>query len=234
MLEWIALNLHGEWTWHVLTGAAAAVAGVVAQRAWSRRRWRRPPAGIVSEAVMAVDLVDSTHLATHYGEGSAMLARNFLEDKILGKAHSQGATFVESTGDGCMATFPSVAAATKAAATVLRRMQRAPAGLISGQPLEIRAAVTYGEILVDARGKRHGAAINKAFRLVAVHQEAFVVVEGEARLGEIPDRNRILLDEESADEFGSERAALRQVGVCRLKGFSGFHRVFEWRDASEH
>ena len=93
--------------------------------------------------------------------------------------------------------------------------------------------MTYGEILLDSRGARHGAAMNKAFRLMGVQSEAFVSVAGEEGLSEIPDRNRVFMDEDAANELRSTDAAFRQVGVCRLKGFSGFHRVFElcWSEA---
>ena len=68
---------------------------------------------------------------------------------------------------------------------------------------------------------------------MGVPREAFVNVEGEERLAEIPDRNRVFLDEDAANELGSADLTVRQVGVCRLKGFSGFHRVYElrWREA---
>ena len=224
--------MFGEFS-HILVGAVAAIAGVLSHRAWSRRRWKRPPAGIVTEAVLVVDLVDSTKLATHYGEGPAMRVSNYLEEKLLDKAHSRGVTFVESTGDGCLSTFPSVAKAVRTAGALLRRLQDLPPELALGQPLALRAAVTYGEILIDTRGKRHGTAINKAFRLMSVQQAAFVNVEGETHLERIPERNRTFLDEDAANELGSEVADVRQVGVCRLKGFSGFHRVFDLRLRSE-
>jgi class 3 adenylate cyclase len=222
-----------DWMSHVLVGVVAAVAGVLAHRAWSRRRWHRAPAGVVVEAVLAVDLVNSTWLATHHGEGLAMRARNVLERRALAAANSQGVTFVENTGDGCMMTFPSVLAAAQAAAKLLRGLHDRSPDMAPGPPLEIRAAVTYGEILLDARGARHGAAINKAFRLMSVLNDAFVAVEGEERQPEIPDRNRVFLDEDAANELGSAQVALRQVGVCRLKGFNGFHRVYElhWNEA---
>jgi len=62
-----------------------------------------------------------------------------------------------------------------------------------------------------------------------VPKEAFVAVEGEEHLKEIPDRNRVFLDEDSVNELGSAEVTFRQAGVCRLKGFNGFHRVFELR-----
>jgi len=216
-------------TSHVLVGVLAGLAGVLAHRAWSRRRWRRAPAGLVNEAVLVVDLVDSTRLASHHGDGLAMRARNVLERRALAAAKSHGVTFVETTGDGCMMTFPSVIAAARAASKLLRGLHERPPDIRPGPPLDIRAAITYGEILLDSRAVRHGAAINKAFRLMSVSSEAFVTVEGEERLDEIPDRNRGFLDEDAANELGSAVVAFRQVGVCRLKGFSGFHRVYELR-----
>ncbi|MFY9314561.1 MAG: adenylate/guanylate cyclase domain-containing protein [Burkholderiales bacterium] len=218
---------------HVLAGVMAAIGGVLAHRAWSRRRWRRAPAATVIEAVLAVDLVNSTWLATHHGEALAMRARNLLERRALAAAKTAGVTFVENTGDGCMMTFPSVAAAARAASKLLRGLRDRPPEMAPAPPLEVRAAVTYGQILLDANGARHGAAINEAFRLMSVPNEAFVSVEREERLPEIPDRNRVFLDEDAANEMQPANGAFRQVGVCRLKGFSGFHRVYEllWNDA---
>ena len=179
------------------------------------------------EAVLVVDLVNSTWLATHHGEDLAMRARNVLERRALAAANPQSVTFVENTGDGGMMTFPSVAAAAQAANTLLRGLRDRPPEMAPGPPLEVRAAITYGEILLDSRGSRHGATINKAFRLMSVPGEAFVAVEGEEQLKEIPERNRVLLDEDAANELGSADVTFRQVGVCGFKGFGGFHRVYE-------
>jgi class 3 adenylate cyclase len=216
-------------TSHVIVGVLAALAGVFAHRAWSRRRWRRAPAGVVVEAVLVVDLVNSTWLATHHGEDLAMRARNVLKRRALAAANPQGVTFVENTGDGCMMAFPSVLAATQAAGKLLRGLRDRPPEMAPGPALEVRAAVTYGQILLDSRGSRHGAAINEAFRLMSVPGDAFVIVEGEERLSDIPDRNRVFLDEDAANELESADIPIRRVGVCRLKGFSGFHRVYELR-----
>lgn len=67
---------------------------------------------------------------------------------------------------------------------------------------------------------------------MSMPSDAFVIVQGEERLTEIPDRNRVFLDEDAANELRSSDTAFRQVGVCRLKGFSGLHRVYElrWRE----
>lgn len=93
-------------------------------------------------------------------------------------------------------------------------------------PPEVRAAITYGQILLDSRGGRHGAAINEAFRQIGVREDAFVTVEGVEQMARIPDRNRVFLDEDAANELRAAGVAFSPAGVCRLKGFSGFHRVF--------
>ena len=216
-----------DWVSHALVGVIAALAGVFAHRAWSRRRWHRAPAGVVIEAVLAVDLVNSTWLATHHGEELAMRARNLLERRALAAANPQGVTFVENTGDGSMMTFPTVSAAAQAASKLLRGLRDRPPKMTPGPPLEVRAAITYGQILLDAHGGRHGTTINEAFRLMSVPHEAFVIVEGEDRMTEIPDRNRVFLDEDAANELRSTGGEFFQVGVCQLKGFSGFHRVYQ-------
>lgn len=220
--------LFGEMS-HVFVGVVAAIAGVFVHRAWSRRRWRPAPAGVVIEAVLVVDLVNSTLLATHHGGDLAMRARNVLERRSVAAAGPQGVTFVENTGDGGMMMFPSVIAAATTAIKLLRGLQERPPDMAPGPPLEVRAAITYGEILLDSRGARHGATMNKAFRLMGVPGDAFVSVTGEECASEIPDRSRIFMDEDATNELGSADVAFRQVGVCRLKGFSGFHRVYELR-----
>jgi len=216
-----------EWTFHVLLGLVTAAAGFLVYRARTRRHWGRAPAGVTNEAVLVVDLVESTHLATHHGGSLAMRARNIMEERTLAAGRTHGVSFVESTGDGCMMTFPSVRAAVEAAVLLLKGLRDRPPDLAPVPSLDVRAGVAYGEILLDSRGARHGAAINKAFRLIGVAQEAFAQVEGEDRLSEVPDRNRILLDEEAVNELSEAEFPFRFVGFCRLKGFTGLHRIYQ-------
>ena len=89
-----------------------------------------------------------------------------------------------------MMAFPSVLAAAQAVSELLQGLRDRPPESAPGPPLEVRAAITYGQILLDSRGSRHGAVINEAFRLMSVPADAFVNVDGEERVTEIPDRNR--------------------------------------------
>lgn len=217
-----------ERTFLVLLGLGIAGAGFVAYRV-TRQRWqkRRGPVDFVSEAVLVVDLVDSTHLATHYGDVIAMNARNAIKERTLAAAEPHGLTFAEDTGDGYFMTFPSVSGAVQTAVALLKDLRDRPPNLSPGPPLEARVGISYGQILLDTRASRHGAAINKAFRIEGISRDSFAKLEGESELDKIPDRNRIFLDEEAAQEVRSVDIPLRPIGFCRLKGFSGLHRVFE-------
>jgi class 3 adenylate cyclase len=193
----------------------------------ARRRRRALPAGFASEAVFVVDLVESTRLATHYGDNLAMTARNTLKDRTLALSEKHGVDFTENTGDGCLMTFPTVAGAVETAIALLRDLRDRPADLSPGPPLAVRIGISYGEILLDARGGRHGAAMNKAFRLEGLSEASFVRLEGEGEAREIPGHDRIFLDEEAVRELAALEIPHRLVGVSSLKGFSGLHRVYE-------
>ncbi len=217
-----------ERTFLVLLGVAVSAVGFLTYRiARSRARGRRGPASFVTEAVLVVDLVGSTYLATHYGDGLAMKARTILKDRALAAAENHGLAFAENTGDGYFMTFASVAGAVQTAIALLKSLRDRPPDISPGPPLDVRVGISFGEILLDAGGIRHGAVINRAFRLEGLTREGFAQVEGGIEREAIPDRNRIFLDEEAAREFQSAPTSMRFVGFCSLKGFSGLHRMYE-------
>lgn len=217
-----------ERTFMVLVGAAGAAAGIVVLRA-ARRRRHRPaaPSAFATEAVLVVDIVGSTHLATQYGETVAMQARTAIKDRLLSVAPAHGLRFVENTGDGCLATFGSVAAALATASAVLEGLRAHPPDLAPAPPLAVRIGIAWGEILFDDHGNRHGAVINKAFRLEGVRPAAFVRMEGEQAHPPVAEHNRVFLDEAAAEEARTAGAPVREVGFAALKGFPGLHRVYE-------
>jgi class 3 adenylate cyclase len=216
-----------EGTFHILLGVIAVVAVFfVYKLVKSRLRHRRGSATLVSEGVLVVDLVDSTYLATHYGDVVAMRARNLLKERTLAAAEGRGVTFAEDTGDGYLMTIPSAEGAVQTAIALLKDLREQPPDLSPVPSLEVRAGISYGQILLDTRASRHGAVINKAFRLEGLSRESFTQLEGGGG-NELPDRNRIFVDEEAAQDLRSTEIPLRPVGFCRLKGFSGLQRVFE-------
>jgi class 3 adenylate cyclase len=221
-----------ERTFLVLLGVGLGGVGIFAYRVGrSRWRWKKAPASSVSEAVLVVDLVGSTHLATHYGEGLALRAAEVLQERTLALAERRGLLFAKNTGDGCFMTFPKVLDACETAIALLRDLIDQPPDISPVPGLELRVGISYGEILMDSENDRHASAINKAFRLEGLSRESFAQVKGEtSKVTEIAERNRIFLDEEAAQELrnsGSAKVPLRFLGFARLKGFSGLHRVYE-------
>jgi hypothetical protein len=215
-----------EGTFHALVGAVLIGGGFIAYRVLrSRLRWRAGPAGFVSEAVLAVDLTDSTRLATHYGEAVALRARNALEEQVR-RLTETSRTFLETTGDGCLVTFPAVTPAIESAVALVREWHERPPDLGPAGRLDLRVGVTYGEILLDARGARHGAAINKAYRLLCVKPKDLVEVKVETEGTALSERTRILVDEDAAQEAG-RTAGFPFVGYARLRGFTGLHGLYE-------
>lgn len=221
-----------ERTFLVLVGVGLGGVGIFAYRIGrSRWRWRKAPASSVSEAVLVVDLVGSTHLATHYGEGVALRAAEVLQERTLALAQSRRLLFAKNTGDGCFMTFSNVLDACETAIALLRNFIDRPPDLSPVQGIELRVGISYGEILMDSGNDRHASAINKAFRLEGLSRESFAQVDGEnGMVTGIAERNRIFLDEEAAQELqtgGGAKVPLRFLGFARLKGFSGLHRVYE-------
>lgn len=216
-----------ESTFLVLVSLALG-AGILVSYRLIRTRWRRPRGGaaFVTEAVLVVDIVQSTHLATHYGDGLAMRARTILKDRALTIARGHALVFAENTGDGYFMTFESVAGAIRTAFALLADLKAHPPDLGPAPPLEVRIGITYGEILLDPRGGRHGAVINKAFRLEGLSRDAFVQFDGYGAAAVIPERDRVFLGEDAAEEARSHGFSLTSVGICTLKGFSGLHRVY--------
>jgi class 3 adenylate cyclase len=226
------IPFYRERTFLVLLGVFIGGVGIFAYRVGRSRLHRKEaPAGFVSEAVLVVDLVGSTHIATHYGEGLALRATEILHERTLALAQTHGLTFEKNTGDGCFMTFSTVSDACQTAVALLRDFVDRPADLLPAPPLQLRVGISYGEILMDAGNDRHASVINKAFRLEGLSRESFAQVDGENNnVNEITERNRIFLDEEAAQELqtaGDAKFPLRFLGFARLKGFSGLHRVYE-------
>jgi class 3 adenylate cyclase len=215
----------------LLLVVAVGASGVMATYRLIRHRGGAA-ASFVTEAVLVVDLVQSTHLATHYGDGLAMKARTILRDRTLAVAQRHGFVFTESTGDGAFMTFRSVGSAIGTALTLLAELRERPPDLAPAPPLSIRAGIAYGEIRLDGRGARHGAVINKAFRLEGLQPEAFVHVDEDGVGPEIPRENRVFLDEEAAQEARAGAFTLAPAGFARLKGFTGLHRVYQIVEAA--
>jgi len=181
-----------------------------------------------SEAIAVIDLVNSTDLVTRFGSTFLLTLKHRLEHHAGPISSRHDAGYSESTGDGFLIFFPSVA---KALAAIHEMLQRVPAmnvDLPQGAEVALRGALNFGEILVDRDGRRTGSAVHKTFRLEGLSASTLIEAEGGIRKEEFPDKNYILASEEAASILEKVQGLqCRFLGHCELKGFPGIHRVYK-------
>jgi len=194
-----------------------------------------PTPEIVTEAIVVVDLVESTLTSNLFGWYA--VGRHSLRDlrTLIGEvANSRGLRCVRSTGDGYLLTFydPQSAemAAIRAVEAVFELLGRIFARnreVSEERALNLRCAVHLGEVDV-VPNDREGPHISMAFRLEEISRASLPAALNPIPPEEFPLQNYVLCSEEVAGIL-SRRAAhweLASIGLLRLKGFPGWREVF--------
>lgn len=208
--------------------------------AWMIKRWGIFSRGVVknqgsfvNEAILVVDLCESTKLAVTQGDAFAMRIKNKMKQCVREVCESFGAKFFENIGDGYLITFPTGTDAIRAAIKILQNANDYNKGVHDREKIELRVGVNYGELIMDEQGARHGAAINKAFRIEGLKKEQQESLGGGLKPEDFPDKNRIIVSEELKEQIkGIKGIEPQLVGVFNLKGFTGLHRIYyiPWKD----
>lgn len=202
--------------------------------AWMIKRWSlfsrrvlKNQGSFVNEAILVVDLCESTKLAVTQGDAFAMRIKNKMKQCVREVSESFAAKFFENIGDGYLITFPMGTDAVKAAIKILQNADDYNKGVHEREKIELRVGISYGELIMDEQGGRHGAAINKAFRIEALKKEQQESLGGGLKPEDFPDKNRIIVSEELKEQIdGVEGIKPQLVGVFNLKGFTGLHRIY--------
>ncbi len=219
-----------EKTFLVIMTAAFVLIILWIVRRWGVLPWRalRKQAPFVNEAILVVDLCESTKLAVTQGDAFAMRIKNKMMACVREVSEDFGAKFLQSTGDGYLITFPTGTDAVRAAMKILQNAQEYNRDIPRKERIELRIGISYGELVLDEQGKRHGVAINKAFRMEGLtidHQES---LKDGLKPDAFPDKNRIFVSEELKEEIdGVEGIDAQLVGVFNLKGFTALHRIYQ-------
>ncbi|NIQ38619.1 MAG: hypothetical protein GTN81_08515 [Proteobacteria bacterium] len=233
------LPFYKEKSFLVVMTAALVLIFVWIIKRWGIRPWAalRKQLPFVNEAILVVDLCESTRLAVTQGDAFAMRIKNKMKECVRGVSESFNAKFLHSTGDGYMIAFSGATDAVRAAIKILQNADEYNKDVSEKEKIELRLGISYGELVLDEQGGRHGTAINKAFRIESLtreHQESL----GEGLQPEaFPDRNRIFVSEELKEEIKNAHGiGVELVGVFNLKGFTALHRVYQipWRDLTEN
>jgi class 3 adenylate cyclase len=113
-------------------------------------------------AVLFTDLEGSTSLTQHLGDAAAMVIVRRHDDIVREALDQTGGTLVKHTGDGIMASFPTVDAAIDAAVRIQRGLQAAAAA--GEMPVGVRIGIAAGEPVADGNDL-FGSAVQLAARL---------------------------------------------------------------------
>jgi hypothetical protein len=154
---------------------------------------------VVTEAIVVVDLVESTttsNLFGWYAVGRGLMRE--LRALITQVSYCRGLRCLKSMGDGYLLTFGDVQSAEMAA---------------------VHAVVN----------DREGPHVSYAFRLEAISRASLPSALNPLPPEQLPVRDYVLCSEEVAGILSrrSERWYLLSIGLFKLKGFPGWREVFQ-------
>jgi class 3 adenylate cyclase len=180
------------------------------------------------EAVVVLDLCDSTIMANRYGDTFALQVKEATRALVRPILVNAGVAFLKGTGDGFLATFPDLRAAAQAAVRILQTKDVTLPKASDGTPPMFRIGIHFGPTNVDSDGDRQGDVVNIAFRLEGVNVSGFHETRGGIVKDAVPAHDRIFVSEHAHEELQKRGGfPTRLVGFFDLKGISGRHRVFE-------
>ena len=111
--------------------------------------------------ILFTDIVDSTDMTQRLGDTKAMELLRIHDGIVRAHLGAHGGSEVKHTGDGIMASFPSVAHAIEAAIAIQRDLEEH--GATAEHPIAVRIGVSAGEPVAE-RDDLFGAAVQLAAR----------------------------------------------------------------------
>ncbi len=185
------------------------------------------PGETITEAIVVIDLCNSTDIISRYGNSFAMNMLNKLSSIVTPYAKKECCQFNKGTGDGYLLTFPSAINAIRFSFGVLAHLDKDNKKNDTNKKINLRFAINLGETKVDEKGDRIGVAVNMAFRIEGLKPQDAMVVEGSIPLEKVPLENRIFVTENIQKEIDNiEKIQCSLVGLYELKGITGLHRIF--------
>ena len=159
-------------------------------------------------AIMFTDLKDSTLMTTLYGDAKALHLLHVHNALTRNSLNAHRGREIKHTGDGIMASFPSVTDAVGCAVAI----QKAFAAYNKENPetpLYLRIGLSAGEPIEE-----HGDLFGKTVQLAA-------------RLCTHAEPTRILIDQIVLDQWSGNQLPISNLGEVTPKGFDHAVRVYE-------
>lgn len=206
--------------------APAADAGIPAPDQRGIAGPRLPAGTSVTEAILVLDLCNSTDIANRYGDNFALNLMQTLTGLVTPIARQEECRFAKGTGDGFLMSFPKAANAVRFARQTLQAVADYNATAEEMARINLRFAVNLGEAKVDETGDRLGVAVSMTFRVEGVKPDGLIPIEGGMSKEAMPLVNRILVTENIAKELPANGPNIALVGLFELKGITGLHRIY--------
>jgi class 3 adenylate cyclase len=184
---------------------------------------------ILSEAIVVMDICNSTSIAAKYGDNFALqITKNVVEliNPLLRRYNVQ---YMKSTGDGYLLTFHTIESAINTAAEMLRKVKEYNTKVTEDKQVKLRFAINFGETRIDAKMDRLGVATNMTFRLDSIRREGLVELAAGVTRESIPLENRILISESVYEQLKEKGEGQRCtfLGYFEPRGILGRHKVFQ-------
>jgi class 3 adenylate cyclase len=170
------------------------------------------------EAVLVVDLVQSTELIREQGDEFFRDLLRRIETTFIPVARSYGTRAVDGHGDGFLFCFERADQALDALRGMYARLPGMNRQMPAGVEIAFRASLHVGPTFTDTRGNRTGLAVLKAIRLGGVME----VLHGRGA-----GRNSLVLSEEALVALGPATTMAKLLGRVTLRGFPGRHPVYQ-------
>jgi len=184
----------------------------------------------ITEAVMVVDICESSRMMDLFGDEATYQIKNALEGIMFPIFQSFDSHFMKSTGDGFLVGFPHTGQAVDAAIDILQKTQNYNSKITDGPEIHLRFGIHFGAVRIRPDGDRHGTNVNIPFRVEGLQVKDLIEVDEGISVHDFPVRDRILVTEAVVHGIKTdEKYDVRYIGLFELKNITGIHKIFQIR-----
>ncbi|MFQ5687519.1 MAG: hypothetical protein ACE5GV_12765 [Candidatus Scalindua sp.] len=188
----------------------------------------------VPEAVMVVDICESSRIMDLYGDGATYIIKNALEGIMFPIFKDKKSSFTKSTGDGFLVCFHNSKCALDAAIQVMESINTYNSNIADGPEIHLRFGIHFGEVRVRPDGDRHGTNINIPFRVEGLKGDDLVVVKDGISREEFTLIDRIFITEALYNDVSRKgNYNIRYLGLFELRNITGMHKIYQVMTGNE-
>ena len=188
----------------------------------------------IPEAVMVVDICESSKMMDMYGDGATYHMKNALEGIMFPIFKEKKSSFAKSTGDGFLVCFTNSKYALDAAIQILDSVNIYNTKVENGPQVHLRFAIHFGEVRVMPDEDRHGTNINIPFRVEGLKADGLVVVKDGISQEEFTLIDRIFITEAFYNSvLKTGNYTIRYLGLFELKNITDMHKIYQVMTGNE-